>query len=90
MVTNICARCFPWSEPSRFISLRDRDDDEFALIRDPDELDADSCAALEVGLAEAGFVLEIVGVEKCEEEVEIRTWVVRTRQGGTGCAPDEG
>ena len=75
------ARCFPWSEPGRFISLRDSDDEEFALVRDPGELDATSREALEVGLAEAGFVLEIVGIDACEEEVEIRTWVVRTRQG---------
>jgi len=27
-------RCFPWANPSRFISLRDRDDEEVALVRD--------------------------------------------------------
>ena len=75
------SRCFPWSEPARFISLRDRDDEEFALVREPAELDDDSRRALETGLAEAGFVLEINGIERCEEEVEIRSWVVRTRQG---------
>lgn len=75
------ARCFPWSAPNRFISLRDSEDEEFALVREPGELDTSSRDALETGLAEAGFVLEIVGVDACEEEVEIRTWVVRTRQG---------
>jgi len=75
------SRCFPWTEPSRFISLRDTEDEEFALVRDLADLPAGSRAALETSLAEAGFVLEIVGVESCEEEVEIRTWVVRTRQG---------
>jgi hypothetical protein len=75
------SRCFPWSEPGRFISLRDADDEEFALVRDFGELDRRSREALEVGLAEAGFVLEIAAVESCEEEVEIRTWVVVTRQG---------
>ena len=74
-------RCFPWSEPGRFVSLRDRDDEEFALVREPAELDAASREALEIGLAEAGFVLRVEGVERCEEEVEIRSWVVRTRQG---------
>ena len=74
-------RCFPWSEPGRFISLRDTEDEEFALVRDPDQLDPASRAALETCLAEAGFVLEIIAVESCEEEVEIRTWVVLTRQG---------
>lgn len=75
------SRCFPWSEPGRFISLRDGDDEEFALIRDPEELDRESRSALEFCLTEAGFVFEIIGVESCEEEVEIRTWVVLTRQG---------
>ena len=36
---------------------------------------------LELGLAEAGFVLEIVRIEGVDEEVEIRTWRVQTRQG---------
>jgi hypothetical protein len=75
------ARCFPWSEPTRFVSLRDREDEEFALVREPAELDSRSRRALESCLAEAGFVLEIVGIDTCEEEVEIRRWEVRTRQG---------
>lgn len=74
-------RCFPWTEPSRLVSLRDPDEDEFALVRDPAELDPASRAALEIGLAEAGFVLEILQIRKCEEEVEIRVWEVETRQG---------
>src|SRR5688500_17738623 len=32
-------RCFPWSEPDHFISLRDDDDQEFALVADPSLLD---------------------------------------------------
>ncbi len=74
-------RCFPWTEPSRFISLRDGEEEEFALVRDPAELEPASRHALELALAEAGFVLEIEAVTECEEEVEIRTWRVRTRQG---------
>ncbi len=74
-------RCFPWSEPGRFISLRDDEEEEFALVRDPADLDEGSRAALEMSLVESGFVLEIIGVDVCEEEVEIRTWVVRTKQG---------
>lgn len=74
-------RCFPWSEPGRFISLRDQDENEFALVRDLRELDADSRRALEGSLAEAGLVLEIVRIQKIDEEVEIRDWRVETRQG---------
>jgi len=74
-------RCFPWSEPGHFLSLRDSDEEEFALVRDPAELDAASRDALEAALAVAGFVFEITRVLEIEEEVEIRRWRVETRQG---------
>jgi hypothetical protein len=74
-------RCFPWSEPARYVSLRDRDDREVALIRQPENLDAGSREALEQALVEAGFVLHVVKIYEVEEEVEIRTWKVETRQG---------
>ena len=74
-------RSFPWSEPTRFISLRDADEKEFALVRDPAELDPASRRELEQALAQAGFVLEITRVLSVEEEVEIRSWVVDTLQG---------
>ena len=74
-------RCFPWSEPGRYLSLRDGDEEEFALVRDPAELDAASREALETALALAGFVFEITRVLEIEEEVEIRRWRVETRQG---------
>ena len=74
-------RCFPWTSPARFVSLRDSDEEEVALVRDLDELEPDSRRALEVSLAEAGFLLEIEGVLAIEDEIEIRTFHVRTRQG---------
>ena len=74
-------RCFPWSEPAKFLSLRDADDEEFALVGAVDELPEASRAVLLQAVAEAGFVLEVVGIDDIDEEVEIRTWRVRTRQG---------
>jgi len=74
-------RCFPWSESARYLSLRDGDDEEFALVRDPAELDPVSRQALEGALAVAGFVFEVTRVLEIEEEVEIRHWRVETRQG---------
>jgi len=74
-------RCFPWSEPADYVSLRDGDENEFALIRDFAELDDASREVLEQALAEAGFVLEITAIASVEEEVEIRNWKVETRQG---------
>src|SRR5262245_21084734 len=74
-------RCFPWSEPGQHLSLRDADEEEFAFVRNPAELDPRSRAALERALAVAGFVFEVTRVLEIEEEVEIRRWRVETRQG---------
>ena len=74
-------RCFPWSEPGRWLSLRDDDEEEFALVRDPGDLAPDSREALEAALALAGFVFEVTRVLEIDEEVEIRAWRVETRQG---------
>src|SRR2546430_17573854 len=51
-------RCFPWSEPGRFVSLRDEDDNELALVSDPAELDRASRRGVEGGRAAGGFVFE--------------------------------
>jgi hypothetical protein len=74
-------QCFPWSEPTRHISLRDSEDKEVALVDDPSTLDDDSRQALELALAEAGFVLEVTRVINIDEEIEIRQWTVETKQG---------
>ena len=75
------SRCFPWSEPGRFISLRSRDEEEVLLVRDVAELDEGSRVALERSLLEAGFVLEIERVLEIDEEIEIRSWRVITKNG---------
>jgi hypothetical protein len=74
-------RCFPWSEPDQHLSLRDTDEEEFALVRDPADLDPRSRAALDRALAVAGVVFAVTRVQEIEEEVEIRRWRVETRQG---------
>lgn len=74
-------RCFPWSGPACFISLRDDGDREIALISAPAELDPASRAILEEELAHAGFVLHITRILAVTDELEIRLWKVATRQG---------
>jgi len=74
-------QCFPWSEPGRQLSLRDDDDREVVLIDDPSALEEESRRALDVALADAGFVLEVVRVVSIDEEVEIRQWTVETAHG---------
>jgi len=74
-------RCFPWSEPGRYVSLRDDRDDEVLLIRDLAELDPASCAVVESALREVSLVLEVIAVESVEEDFEMRCFRVLTRQG---------
>jgi hypothetical protein len=75
------ARCFPWSRPLEFLSLRDGDDNEVALVADPLALTDSSRSALEEALAENGFVFRVTAVLDLDEEVELRTWKVSTDQG---------
>lgn len=79
--TVVVRRCFPWSEPGRYVSLRDDDQNEVAFIRDPADLPDGSRAALTGAMTQAGFVFEVERVLEVEEEVEIRHWQVLTRQG---------
>ena len=74
-------RFFPWSAPGRFVSLRDGDETEVALVRELSDLGVDSRRALERALAEAGFVIEVEGVEGVEDEIEIRNFRIRTKGG---------
>jgi len=63
------------------VSLRDDEEREVALVRDPAELDPASRRVLEEAMVAAGFVFEITRVTAIEEEVEIRHWRVETVQG---------
>ena len=74
-------RCFPWSEPSRYVSLRDEENEEVALVADPAALDRASRDALDAALVQAGFVLTVTRILEVDEEVEIRLWRVDTAQG---------
>lgn len=73
--------CFPWTQPGKYISLRNKEDKEVMLINDVSMLDTESQQALELALLDVGFVLEIEGVDKIEEDFELVNWIVRTRQG---------
>ena len=74
-------RCFPWSGPATFVSLRDDDDREVALVSDPASLDPASRLLLEEALAQAGFVLEVTCILSIVDELEIRVWRVDTHAG---------
>lgn len=74
-------RCFPWSAPTRYLSLRDVHGQERAFVADTRRLDPVSRLALETALARGGFALDIVRVLDVDEDFELRTWAVETEQG---------
>lgn len=73
--------CFPWSAPGTFVSLRDEEDREVALIPSLDEVDTESRVVLQMALREAAFAFEITHVERVRKEFEIRHWVVTCVEG---------
>ena len=62
-------RCFPWSAPQRYLSLRDDDDREVLFVDDPEARRVQ------------GLVHDVSAIEELEDDFEIRRWKVRTRQG---------
>lgn len=74
-------RCFPWTEPRRYLSLRDKDGEERGFITSVEELDAASRRAAEATLARSSFVLEITAIHSVEEDFELRSWRVQTAHG---------
>ena len=74
-------RCFPWSNPGRYISLRDDKEREVAFVADPADLDEASRSVLAEELAQASFVLHVSRILEVKEELEIRIWKVQTREG---------
>lgn len=74
-------RCFPWSAPGKYLSLRDEHGDERAFVSSTEQLDPASRATVEATLARAGFVLDVTRIVSIEEDFELRLWVIETAQG---------
>lgn len=73
--------CFPWSHPRQFISFRDSENQEIALLRQLSDLSGDAAVALQASLDEASFMLAITQIDSIDKEFELRNWRVHTRQG---------
>lgn len=73
--------CFPWTKPDSYVSLRDDENNEVAMILRTSDLEPDSRRVLEQVLGESGFVLEVTRIHSMEECFEIRNWKVDTKQG---------
>ena len=75
------ARCFPWLSAAGFLSIRDKDGKELALVENPDDLESLSQKALELALTASASCLEIRKIRRIGQDIELRVWEVVTTAG---------
>ncbi|MFP3937094.1 MAG: DUF1854 domain-containing protein [Phycisphaerae bacterium] len=75
------ARCFPWSLPEAYISVRDSKGREIAMLRSLDELDADSRSVVEAELRDKIFNPKIVKIKDLRDEFGVLTIKAETDRG---------
>jgi hypothetical protein len=74
-------RCFPWSNPLHWLSLRDDKGEELVLLETMHGLSDQARRSLVQALVEASFVFAIEAIESVSEEFELRHWQVRLKEG---------
>jgi len=75
------ARAFPFSDPDRYIGLRDGDDKDIGILVTLNEMDRDSRAIVEEELERRYFTPRIERVLTVNEEFGVVTWEVETDRG---------
>lgn len=75
------SRCFPWSMPDRYISVRDEKGKEIAMFESLDELDADSRHIALRQLEQMVFNPKIHKVTKLKDEFNITSLTAMTDRG---------
>lgn len=74
-------RCFPLSEPERYISVLDRDGKELAILDDLANMDVESRSLAARELDRRYFTPEIEHIEIMRQEAGMWFFVVRTQRG---------
>jgi Domain of unknown function (DUF1854) len=74
-------RAFPWSEPGRYISLRDSEGKELILIEDLAVIDPHQRQLIESALAATSFIPRIVAVREVDVRFGHQQWRVVTDRG---------
>ncbi len=75
------ARCFPWSLPDEFISVRDKDGNEVHLFRSIEDVPDDSRRILMDELLAQEFVPKILRVHEIDDTFDILVWKADTDHG---------
>lgn len=75
------SRCFPWTAPGQFLSLRNTEGEEKLFLKSTDELDPASRKILETEIAQSSDTFQIESIQSLKKEIELRCWEVTTRQG---------
>ncbi|MBN1344904.1 MAG: DUF1854 domain-containing protein [Phycisphaerae bacterium] len=75
------ARCFPWTEPDRFISIRDKEGNELHLFGSIENVPAESRGVVEDELRAQEFVPRIRRVHAIDDTFEIMIWKADTDRG---------
>jgi len=75
------ARCFPWSLSDAYLSVRDPEGREVALVRDLDDLDPESRQVAEAELRDKVFNPRIRRVLDCRHEFGISSITAETDRG---------
>jgi hypothetical protein len=74
-------RCFPWSLPDRYVSIRDKDGNEVRLFRSLDEV-PEACRDVVVEeLGAQDFVPRIDRVRQIDDTFDVLIWIVDTDCG---------
>jgi hypothetical protein len=75
-------RCFPWSLPSRYISLVDDKRNEIMLIENLESLaDEETKQMLREEIAERTYLPQILQIHAIEDEIDLFRWRVKTNAG---------
>ena len=75
------ARCFPWSFPDAYISIRTADGQEIAMLRTLDELDPASREVAAAELRDKIFNPKIKQIVQCRHEFGISSITAETDRG---------
>ena len=74
-------RCFPLSNPSRYLSVRDGAGKEIGIIADPEKLDPDNRALVEEEIARRYLLPVILTIHAAKERFGSVDWKVATDRG---------